>query len=212
MKNYIFQALVKGGHGISIQKGISGAGHVIEGLYSYVDYIFSRDLADSKIKCKKGCAYCCYQPVWIDNYFESLAISEFLLANERILEKFLQHYQAWDALYEPYRKLFANADQNTIIKLSRRIQIKCPFLHNNDCLIYGLRPISCRTYYSTQWSLFCKLTRGRSGHLLWNEDLQYSKEKVLRGLYQAIGVSYQKNYQILPHSVVFCNPKLRILI
>jgi Fe-S-cluster containining protein len=122
--------------------------------------------------CKQGCVYstCCNEYVEA-NLQECEAIVYYLYKNENILEAFLKNYEIWrqkekEAL-EIYRKretvrreihALKNPSIQKIQRMERledelwqryyKLNLPCPFLDNNQCLIYEVRPLMCAAYYS----------------------------------------------------------------
>ncbi|MCP3942323.1 MAG: YkgJ family cysteine cluster protein [Desulfobacteraceae bacterium] len=92
--------------------------------------------------CKEGCAYCCHLKVAI-SIPEALVIYNELAAQttpegfEALKDRVLGVAAGGDSLDEAFWL---------------KTQTPCPFLdidHNRLCLIYNLRPFSCRAYHST---------------------------------------------------------------
>jgi len=122
--------------------------------------------------CKKGCIYstCCSEYVEA-NLQECEAIVYHLYQNENILEAFLNNYEKWrqkekEAL-DIYKKrqtlrweirALKNPTTQKLQKMERleeelseqyyKLNLPCPFLDNNQCLIYEVRPLMCVAYYS----------------------------------------------------------------
>ena len=84
--------------------------------------------------CEKGCGYCCKEAGRIDiTTLEGLVIRKAMEGFERSRQKNLT-------------KLF----QQEIRKREKKVVAACPFLmKNNACMIYDVRPFSCRRIYST---------------------------------------------------------------
>ena len=84
--------------------------------------------------CEKGCGYCCKEAGKIDiTTLEGLIIRKAMEGFERSRQKSLT-------------KLF----QQEIRKREKKVMAACPFLmKNNACMIYEVRPFSCRRIYST---------------------------------------------------------------
>lgn len=84
--------------------------------------------------CDKGCGYCCKEAGKIDiTTLEGLIIRKAMEGFERSRQKSLT-------------KLF----QQEIRKREKKVMATCPFLmKNNACMIYEVRPFSCRRIYST---------------------------------------------------------------
>jgi len=122
--------------------------------------------------CKQGCIYstCCNEYVEA-NLQECEAIVYYIYQNENILEAFLKNYEMWrqkekEAL-DIYKKrqtlrreirALKNPPIQKIQKMERleeelseqyyKLNLPCPFLDNNQCLIYEVRPLMCVAYYS----------------------------------------------------------------
>jgi hypothetical protein len=113
-----------------------------------------------KITCQKGCSYCCllFMQASIQ---ECEAIVYYLYHNEIALSTFLSNYKDWRKKLRKNGDIFKKCaqlwiDKNTpgagveaqqaFIEEAGRYQrqnIPCPFLHNNLCLIYEVRPFTC---------------------------------------------------------------------
>ncbi len=98
---------------------------------------FEKDVFDFKKQavCKKGCADCCKNMATID-----LTTLEGIIIYERI------------DLFSPSIKIEIKKklNQNKIEKEHKKL-VDCPFLkEDNSCLIYDVRPFSCRWLYSVK--------------------------------------------------------------
>jgi len=125
---------------------------------------------ESKITpCKQGCVHstCCNE--YVDaNLQECEAIVYYLYQNENILAAFLKNYEIWrqkeKETFEIYkeretlRREIRAFKKPPIQKMERfkhglqeqyyKLNLSCPFLDNNQCLIYEVRPLMCVAYYS----------------------------------------------------------------
>jgi len=136
--------------------------------------------------CKQGCVYstCCNEYVEA-NLQECEAIVYYLYQNENILAAFLKNYEIWRqkekealAIYKeretlrleirafkkpPIQKIrrFENGLQEQYYKLN----LPCPFLDNNQCLIYEVRPFMCVGYYSVDPIELCSPLSARMSEL-----------------------------------------------
>ncbi|MDK2375054.1 YkgJ family cysteine cluster protein [Serratia fonticola] len=103
-----------------------------------LDPIEQEVINSSLIACKKGCSHCCY--LRVDAYdFEVISIYNFI--QERINKE--------------VRNIIEIAVKNaylTIKNISEHehhiTNVKCPFLLDDSCSIYPVRPMSCAGYSS----------------------------------------------------------------
>lgn len=103
-------------------------------------YIRLREIADEAFKvvqhltpCRRGCAHCCYMAVGV---------------SEREAELIASHIGRRAAVIEagPEAAL-RRLDEN----VKRYQRVACPFLgKDNDCTIYHVRPMACRTHHSLE--------------------------------------------------------------
>ncbi|MBN2165661.1 MAG: YkgJ family cysteine cluster protein [Marinilabiliaceae bacterium] len=96
-------------------------------------------LSNVNIDCKKGCGYCCYQPVfasihevfymkdYVNNHFSSNQISE-IKAKAKSKTDYSQ----------------GNTDAELL-----KYSYPCPLLDNGVCIAYNARPMACRIYMSS---------------------------------------------------------------
>ena len=114
---------------------------VLKKSFGRYDSLISKSIEESPIKpaCKSGCSYCCYYKVEVR-------------AHEMFLIK--DHMEtSWSE--SAIKNVLADAAVNaTLIKTLTHEQhlvtnIKCPFLLENTCSIYPVRPFKCRNFHST---------------------------------------------------------------
>ncbi len=121
------------------------------------------------IPCKQGCVYstCCNE--YVDaNLQECEAIVYYLYQNENILSAFLKNYEIWRQKEKEALEIYKEREtlrleirafkKPPIPKMERlkhglpeqyfKLNLPCPFLDNNQCLIYEVRPLMCVAYYS----------------------------------------------------------------
>lgn len=116
----------------------------LHGLYSTVDEMirFFLDFAgtkNQKTDCRKGCSWCCHQPVFALSY-ELAFLNDYMEKNfdESALAKIKERAVRKKA------KLNGLPEQEVL-----RSKIPCPLLENGICLAYSARPVACRIYLST---------------------------------------------------------------
>jgi Fe-S-cluster containining protein len=96
--------------------------------YHQTDEALRLDIAKTELKplCKKGCDSCCHNHEIPLNEIELQGISWYVT----------------EVLREETREKLIEALEN--FSNNRR---KCPFLIEQECSIYAMRPLACRTYY-----------------------------------------------------------------
>lgn len=114
-------------------------------MYDAVDD-FIKMLSDYAIKqgknidCKKGCEWCCYQPVYALSY-EMEYLNAFIKNN-------------FDNKSQNEIKVRAEKKNNKLKNLSDtdllNSKFPCPLLQNGACIAYEARPMACRIYLSTE--------------------------------------------------------------
>ena len=116
----------------------------ISEMYSAIDKLIDsvNELAKQQhhpIECKKGCNYCCHQPVFALDY-------EMQYLNSFIKKNFTKQKQA-----EFKTKAHNNRQKLSGISELEILNSKqpCPLLENESCSIYEARPMACRIYLST---------------------------------------------------------------
>ena len=118
------------------------------------------------ISCGKGCSACCRLYVEA-SLQECEAIVYYLYHNEPVLNRFLERYYPWREELEKNGDLFRRcerifsamlvygaSEQNErafmeALRLYRKQNIACPFLQEDVCLIYEVRPSNCAGFFIT---------------------------------------------------------------
>jgi Fe-S-cluster containining protein len=126
------------------QKEITGASHL-------------------KLSCAEGCASCCCHWVEDVNSFEAELIAEYITTRfpEKIpllLDQCRRDKETLKGLNDIVEVKLDNfrsrgslndVDPIDVLLASfHRLQIPCPLLDNNVCMVYPLRPLTCRMYVS----------------------------------------------------------------
>ena len=126
-----------------------------------------------KFTCRKGCPYCCVLYIEADIQ-ECEAIVYYLYHNSNVLSIFLEQYPIWrqktgkygdllmihyQALHKMRREEYAVINQieelaDTLLDY-QWLNVPCPFLRDNMCLIYEVRPYVCATHYTTSPAEWC---------------------------------------------------------
>ncbi|MBI2854446.1 MAG: SEC-C domain-containing protein [Chloroflexi bacterium] len=116
--------------------------------------------AGEKITCHRGCSYCCSQ--FFATFIEEVeAVVYYLYQNKKALISFLSAYKSWEAKINKHKPLVtdltlaSNATTSdrgsedkrdhfmSLVKQYLELDIPCPFLNDNTCSIYDVRPWAC---------------------------------------------------------------------
>ncbi|WP_036154254.1 YkgJ family cysteine cluster protein [Maribacter forsetii] len=171
--------------------------------------------------CRKGCAHCCYQPIEIVAC-EELPIAEYI--NNRIgsdLYKkvrkqimdwsihFNEHFAGFESLKTVDDVSHANRAYREKVNEDR---LACPFLVNNLCSIYEVRPLSCRSHIELESATLCEkdglkestnnIKKIRNYHF---EKLIKNPNSTLRYLPVAISRTFGFNKIFKPHPMIKLN-------
>ncbi len=130
----------------AVQNGLSAKSlHAsISKMYTAIDELIVSVSTMAKqqnqtIDCKKGCDFCCYQPVFALDY-------ELDYLNAFVQQNFSEHDQN-------KIKTQANNNRQKLAKLSDAEILNskqaCPILKDGACSAYAARPMACRIYLST---------------------------------------------------------------
>jgi Fe-S-cluster containining protein len=116
-------------------------------IYSYLDEFlasFSSACAGQGkiITCRKACYYCCWQTVMILPH-EIFPVLEYMGKNFSTKQK-----------ESVFKKALEKDSQTRDMPANQFMHLKhpCPFLENNSCSIYPVRPSSCRVFLSSDIS------------------------------------------------------------
>jgi len=140
---------------------------------SYNSLVNNLALKKDKITCRKGCTYCCYHYVAVP-LAHGIVIVDYLYHRKEVLKKFIHNYIEWcqngyaisDSIDRIRDQAFSSSMPiNDIIAVTRplsmrylEMDISCPFLVNDDCLIYDVRPLPCSGQYSISPPEYCSHT------------------------------------------------------
>lgn len=110
--------------------------------------------------CKAGCSHCCYMATNV-TYQEAQTISK--------------------ATGKRLKALGHGSDRVTDDENIKRFEgTPCPFLVDNQCSIYAIRPFACRVHYSVDSdNLLCKIVPGESIRAPTLNTLQFTAMHLL---------------------------------
>ncbi len=118
-----------------------------------------------RIACAEGCNYCCAQPVTVFRA-EAIRIAAWLRQpeNEGARAAFLAAYPAWlEAVGDGFEPILDAAARGDLVGQKRahlRQQVRavmCAFNRDGRCVIYPVRPTTCRDHHATETNERCKL-------------------------------------------------------
>ena len=107
----------------------------------FIDYFLEFAKTNNKpTDCKKGCSWCCYQPVFALNY-------EIETLNHFIRQNFNKQTRSGIQRRELLKqKKLAGLKGDELLNS----KFPCPLLKYVYCLAYKARPMACRIYLSTE--------------------------------------------------------------
>lgn len=113
-------------------------------MYSSIDIFIENLVGFAKIQhqpihCKKGCEWCCHQPVFALDY-EMEYLTRFIETKFDSNTKNKLKLRAQNKL-----TAFSLLNENDL----PNAKFPCPLLENGECLVYHARPMACRIYLSS---------------------------------------------------------------
>jgi len=115
----------------------------VSDMYSAIDSLIESltefaEKQHQRIDCKKGCEWCCHQPVFALDY-ELEYLNDFLNKNfnQKIKNEIKKRAE------DKNNKLGMLKETNLL-----NAKFPCPLLENGACMAYSARPMACRIYLS----------------------------------------------------------------
>ena len=140
---------------------------------SYQSLVASLSANGEAISCRKGCSYCCYHYVTV-SLAQGIVIVDHLYRRKDLLKRFLDNYEHWreqgksiaDGIdHIRIHALSTSMPINQVITKTRPLSSKyfgsnipCPFLVDNECSIYPVRPPSCSGHHAVSPREWCAPT------------------------------------------------------
>lgn len=116
------------------------------------------DTEKKQVACLKGCSLCCNH--WVEDVysFESNAIINFLKVNyPKLLQRISIESSGAEQEMEELSNLFTFEDETQLLQKFYELNIPCPLLNaEGDCIIYEVRPLTCRSFFSRDRNRFCQ--------------------------------------------------------
>jgi len=122
------------------------------------------------ITCREGCTFCCYHYLTV-SLAQGIVIVDYLYKRKHLLKQFLDRYEAWREQGEflahgidciRLRALSSAAPIGDVLAESRPLSaryfqsvIRCPFLVDDKCSIYDVRPSSCSGHHAASPPDWC---------------------------------------------------------
>jgi hypothetical protein len=122
------------------------------------------------ITCRKGCTHCCYHYVAV-SLAHGIVIADHLYRKKALLKHFADNYEKWhcrgysvaDSIDCLRRQALASSMPiDRVIEDTRPLSVRyldmniqCPFLKDQRCLIYEVRPWSCSGHFSASPPEWC---------------------------------------------------------
>lgn len=110
------------------------------------DELIARRIAGKRMDCAQGCAWCCHQLIVMTNRDDAIA----MLRAARAQLSTAEFHDFEIALREQATQISKMTHEEAETK-----HWTCPFLRDNSCSIYDLRPVACRSVTSPDASC-CK--------------------------------------------------------
>ncbi|MBK8368183.1 MAG: YkgJ family cysteine cluster protein [Bacteroidetes bacterium] len=135
---------------------------LIKKIYTDID----RFIGTQSNCCKKGCAYCCHQQIEVMNV-EKEVINEFITSelSDQTKEIIKENLNVWLDYFDSNTPDNKTLDGNDVFKdfgsKAAKDGLKCPFLIDNLCSIYEMRPMTCRVHIVESEPEFCNKNKLR---------------------------------------------------
>lgn len=130
---------------------------------SFNSLLESLSAKGKSITCRAGCTYCCYHYVAV-SLAQGIVIVDYLYKRKELLIQFLENYEKWciegESISDEIDRIRIHALSSSMPThqlmadtrpLSTRYldtNIRCPFLVNDKCSIYEVRPLACSGHCS----------------------------------------------------------------
>jgi Fe-S-cluster containining protein len=143
---------------------------------SYSSLVKTLSSKGETISCRKECTYCCFHYVAAP-LAHGIVIVDYLYNRKELLKQFIHNYEKWRHKgynisnindHTRVQAFSSSMPINDIIEVTRplsmrylEMDIPCPFLVNNTCLIYAVRPLPCSGQYSVSPPDWCAPAAGK---------------------------------------------------
>jgi Fe-S-cluster containining protein len=136
--------------GASAKQIFESLKELYEAIDNMTDALFAlAQKQEQPIACRKGCEWCCHQPVFALDY-ELEYLAHFIKNNFSELEKTEIKTRAGIK-----NRKFSQLKNEDLLNAKH----PCPLLKNGACLAYAARPVACRIYLSSKLESCLKFFR-----------------------------------------------------
>jgi len=139
--------------------------------------------------CEVGCNYCCHQSIEVIN-IEIPLIHEYIRQNIKgeLFEKIKVNLSNWLDFFDnntPDKTLKAREIFHDFLNISADYSLPCPFLINELCSIYEIRPFTCRVHVVTNNPELCNSDKLRMADDSANDFRQEVRKEIKRNMSDA---------------------------
>lgn len=124
------------------------------------------------VSCRPGCTHCCYNmPVGVSSW-ELILIYARLQGSGAVDRCFRRALRAMERVEEirrerPFdRKSLGRRGRVAILRDYLRSETACPFLENDRCQVYSVRPLACRVHFSLTPRHWCDPGHFQNAHAI----------------------------------------------
>ena len=162
-------------------------------VYSQVD----DEIGENEMICQKGCAFCCHQSVTVaaieGSYIESFVLNKMPKHVRRLVKDNVKRWFSFFNANTPERQL-TKQDLPPVERRQALEGVPCPFLVNNVCSIYPVRPLVCRTYFVNDDVSLCQQNPSRDGDIKGRDV----RDRYFKNVFDIQRSTYMR---LLPYSV-----------
>lgn len=121
-----------------LQKTVQLGPALAQAAHAHADRVMSSTADAFETDCEAGCSYCCHQPATVFA-FEAIHIADILKKSRSKVEL--------EVLKQKMKERVAGFKGGSVRENVNNKTV-CPLLHENQCSVYGDRPLTCRMAHS----------------------------------------------------------------
>jgi len=111
-----------------------------------------------RIDCKSGCWNCCCH--WVEDVYFYEGITKYSYLKEHYstqLETILSDAEAGERIFQELYEQNLDISEIELLQKFYRLQQPCPLLNSNgECIVYDVRPLTCRSFFSKSRKQYCE--------------------------------------------------------